>query len=52
MEPYLDEEDTEDIILDNVRERHRRMVFNYKYGGVDDDKTVPNSKRRDVYMND
>ena len=38
MDPYPDEEETEDMILDKERDIHWRMVFKDNDGGVDDDK--------------
>ena len=43
--PHPDEEEMEDMILDNERDCHWRMVFEDTDGGVDD-------KRWDVYTNE
>ena len=50
--PYPDEEEIEDLILDDKRERHRRMVFEENGGGVDDEKALLHDKRSDVYINE
>ena len=42
----------EDVILENERERHWRVVFEDNMGGVDDEKVIPNDKMWDVYMNE
>ena len=44
MEPYPDEEDMEDVRLDNERERHWRMIFEDKDGGVDHQKGILHAK--------
>ena len=42
----------EDVKLDNYRELHWRMVFEYNDGGVDDKKALIHSKRWDLYVNE
>ena len=39
MEPDPDEDEIEDVVLDDKRERHCRMVFEENNGGVDGAKT-------------
>ena len=41
-----------DVNLDDVRERHWRMVFKDNDGGVDDTKTLLHAKRWDFYVNE
>ena len=52
MKADLHEQDMEDARLDNEREYQRKMVFKDNSGGMDDEKVIINSKRRDVYMNE
>ena len=47
MEPG--EEDIEDVVLDDERERHWRMVFEGKNGGVDGKKALLHTNMLDVY---
>ena len=51
-EDDLDKEDMEDFKLDNERGRHCRMVFEDKYGGVDNKKSLLHDKRWNVYVNE
>ena len=51
MEADLDEEEMQEIIFDDKRERCWRMVFKDNGGGVDDEKYILYDKRWDVYMN-
>ena len=44
VEPYPDEEDMEDVRLDNERERHWRIIFEDKDGGVDHQKGILHAK--------
>ena len=48
MEPDYDEEDMEDVILYNERERHWSMVCEDSDGGVDYKKAILHAKRWDV----
>ena len=43
------EEDSEDAVRDNERERHWRMVNKYDNGGEDGTKYLLNAKKWDVY---
>ena len=52
MVPDADEEAMEDMILDDERQRHWSIVFEYNDVGVDDKKVIVNAKRWDVYMNE
>ena len=52
VEPYLDEEDTKDVVLDDQRERHWRMVFQDNNGGVDGTKALLHANKWDVYNSD
>ena len=52
MEDDPDEEDTDDVNLDDERERHWRMVFEENDGGVDDKKALLHSKRWNAYANE
>ena len=45
MEAYPDEEEMENVILDNERERHCKIVFKENWGGVDDVKLILHVKR-------
>ena len=47
-----DEEETEDVKLDNERERHWRMFLEDNDRGVDDKKELLHAKRWDVYMDE
>ena len=49
MEPDPDEENTEDVVLDDERERHWRMDFENNNGGVDGMKVLLHAKKWDVY---
>ena len=51
MEDDRDEEETDNINLDDERDRHLRMVFKDNYGGVDDEKELLHDKRWDIYVN-
>ena len=51
MYPDPDEEEMEDVRLYEKIECHWRMIFEYNYGGVDDEKNIVYTKRWDVYMN-
>ena len=51
MEDDPDEEETDDINIDDERERHRRNVFEDSEGGVDDKKALLHAKRWDLYVN-
>ena len=46
-----DEEEMEDVIIDNKRERHWRIVFEDNGVGVGNRKAILHNKRWDVYMN-
>ena len=50
MDPNTDEEDMEDVIFDDKRQRHWSMVFYDNAGGVADEKDILNAKGWDVYM--
>ena len=52
MDNDTDEEDTEDVNLDNERERHWRMVFEGNDGGVDNAKALLHAKRWYIYVNE
>ena len=52
MDPDSDEEDMEDLILDDKKERYWRIFFEDNNGGVDDQKEILHAKRWDVYIND
>ena len=52
MEDDNNEEEMADVNLDDDRERHWRMVFEYKYGGVNDTKSVLHANRWDVDVNE
>ena len=45
MEAYPDEEETENVILDNERERHCKIFLMENWGGVDDVKLILHVKR-------
>ena len=49
MEPDTDEEEIKDVVLDDERERHWRMVFEDNNGGVDGTKAILHAKKWDVY---
>ena len=49
MEPYLDEEEIKDVVLDDERERHWHMVFEENNGGVDETKAILHATKWDVY---
>ena len=40
MEPDTDEEDIEDVVINDEREHHWRMVFEDNNGGVDGTKAL------------
>ena len=44
-----DEEDIEDVVLDDERERHWRMIFEGNSGGVDETKALLHAQKRNVY---
>ena len=52
VEDDPDEEDMDNFNLDDKRERHWRMVFEYNDVGVDDAKALLHAKRWDVYVNE
>ena len=52
VEDDHDEEEIDDVNLDDEKERHWRMVFEYNDGGVDDAKAFLHAKRWDVYANE
>ena len=52
MEDDPDEEDIDYFNLDNMRERHWRVVFEDNDGGVDDKKALLHAKSWDVYVNE
>ena len=52
VEDDPNEQDTEDVNLDNERERHWRMVFEYNAGGVDDAKALLHTKSWYIYVNE
>ena len=45
MESDLDEENMEDVILDDERECHWRIIFEENNGGVDEEKYIIHEKR-------
>ena len=47
LDPY--EEEIEDMVLDDDRYRHWRMVFEDSNGGVDGTKALLHAKKWDVY---
>ena len=49
VDPDPDEEEIEDVVLDNDRERHWRMVFQDNNGGVDRMKSLLHAKKWSVY---
>ena len=49
VEPDPNQEDTEDVVLDDNRERHWRMVFEDNNGGVRGTKALIHAKKWDVY---
>ena len=49
MDTDPDEEEIEDVVLDDERERHWRMVFEDNNGGVDGTKALLHDKKWDVY---
>ena len=51
MDLYPDEEEMEDLILDDERQHHWRMVFKDNDGGVDDVKKIMHAKKQDFYIN-
>ena len=51
MENDPDEEDTDDVNIDDERERHLRNVFEDNEGAVDDKKALLHDKRWDLYLN-
>ena len=52
VEDDTDEEEMDDVILDDERERHWRMVFEENDGGVDDAKALLHDKRWDIYVDE
>ena len=50
MDPDLDEEELEDVILDEEIEFHWTMISKDYVGGGDDKKEILNDKRWSVYM--
>ena len=52
MEDDPDKEETENIYLDDKRERHWSMVFEDNYGGVDGAKALLRAKSWDIYVNE
>ena len=52
MEDDTDEEDMDDVNIDDDRERHWRMVFEDREGGVDGKKEFLHAKRWDLYVNE
>ena len=48
MELDPDEEEIGDLVLDDERDRHYRMVFEYKNEGVDGTKALLHAKKCDV----
>ena len=46
---YPDEEDIKDVVLDDERESHWRMVIEENNGGVDWTKALLHTKKWDVY---
>ena len=52
MEIDPDEEDIKDVGLNDERERHWRMVFEYNNGGVDGTNSLLHAKKWDVYNSD
>ena len=51
VEDDPDEEEMDNVNLDDERERHWRMVFEYNDGGVDNAQALLHAKRWDVYVN-
>ena len=49
VETYPDEEKTKDLVLDDDREHHWRMFFQYNNGGVDGTKALLHAKKWYVY---
>ena len=49
VEPDSDEEEIEDVVLDDDRERHWHMVFEDNNVGVDGTKAFLHAKKWDVY---
>ena len=52
LENDPDEEETDDVNIDDERERHWRNVFEDNEGGVDDKKAFLHDKRWDLYVNE
>ena len=52
VEDDPDEDEMDDVNLDDKRERHWRMAFEYNDGGVDDAKALLHAKRWDIYANE
>ena len=50
MGPDTDNEDMEDVILDDKRERHWRKFSDNNDGGVDNQKAILHAKMWDLYM--
>ena len=51
MDPYPDEEEIQDVMFYDKRERQQMMVFKENYGGVGKEKMILHAKRWDVYIN-
>ena len=49
VKPDPDDQDIEDVVINNEREHHWRMVFEDNNGGVDGKKALLHAKRRYVY---
>ena len=49
MEPDTDEEEIEDVVLNDERERHWRMVFEDNNGEVNGTKALLLAKKWDIY---
>ena len=52
MENDPDEEETDDVNINDKRERHWRNVFEDNEGGVDDKKALLHAKRWYLYVNE
>ena len=52
VDDYPDEEETDDVNLDDERERQRRMVFEENYEWVEDARALLHAKRWDIYVNE
>ena len=49
MDPYPGEEEVEDVVRENERERHWRIFFEDNNGGVGGTKALLHAKKWDVY---